>query len=142
VATLPKAASSSALNPKSSLRKLVDLMVDAEVKKVKPTHSDARRDLVSFPEAKVLTLKQDTMIGGHYHLKKEERFILSEGEGLMRIGTGFEQVQTVMQLGRIYTVGRGQYHEFHLTKGSVLVGLNSEPYDPADDYRLPAKEAA
>jgi GDPmannose 4,6-dehydratase len=128
--------------PQVKFAQLVDLMVDAEVKKVKPTHSDARRDLVSFPEAKVLTLKQDTMIGGHYHLKKEERFILSEGEGLMRIGTGFEQVQTVMQLGRIYTVGRGQYHEFHLTKGSVLVGLNSEPYDPADDYRLPEKEAA
>jgi hypothetical protein len=43
-----------------------------------------------------------------------------------------------MQIGTIYSVKPGQYHEFHLSRGSVLIGLNSHPYDPSDDYRLDA----
>jgi GDPmannose 4,6-dehydratase len=122
--------------PKVKFDALVDLMVDAELQKVKPTHSDDRRDLTSYPEAKVLRLKRDAVIGQHYHLRKEESFILSEGSGSMLLETapGLLAMEQ-MQLGKIYIVKPGQYHEFRLTAGSVLVGLNSQPYDPADDYR-------
>lgn len=120
--------------PQVKFAELVNIMVDAEIAKVKPTHSDDRRDLVSYPEAKVLTLKKDAVIGCHYHLKKEESFILSEGQGVLRLGIPAEIVP--MQIGHIYTVSPGQYHEFHLKSGSVLIGLNSLPYDPADDYRI------
>lgn len=119
--------------PKVKFAQLVDIMVDAELAKLQPTHSDDRRDLHSFPEAKLISVKKDTMIGGHYHMRKEEKFILSEGTGSLHLGVPAEIIP--MQIGRVYSVKPGQYHEFHLKCGSVLVGLNSHPYDPADDYR-------
>lgn len=122
--------------PQVKFAELVAIMVDAEIAKVKPTHSDERRDLTSYPEAKVLVVKRDTVIGQHYHLKKIEQFILSEGEGALHLGVPAEII--AMQIGRIYSVKPGQYHEFHLTRGSVLIGLNSHTYDPSDDYRLQA----
>jgi GDPmannose 4,6-dehydratase len=125
--------------PKVKFAELVGIMVDAEIAKLAPTptfHSDERRDLQSFPEGKVLTVKEDTVIGGHYHAKKDELFILSEGEGDMVLGIPEETVP--MQIGKLYTVEAGTPHWFVLKKGSVLVGLNSRPYDPADDYAVEA----
>jgi GDPmannose 4,6-dehydratase len=121
---------------KVKFAELVAIMVDAEVAKLQTTHSDDRRDLTSFPEAKLIAVKKDTVIGRHYHMRKEEKFILSEGEGVLHLGTPAQIVP--MQIGQIYSVKPGQYHEFHLKRGSVLVGLNSHPYDPSDDYRLAA----
>ena len=40
-----------------------------------PTHSDERRDLISFPEGKLLRIKQDAPIGKHYHLYKSSFYI-------------------------------------------------------------------
>lgn len=122
--------------PKVKFAELVNIMVDAEVAKVQPTHSDERRDLHSFPEAKLIEVKKDTVIGRHYHMRKEEKFILSEGVGVLKLGVPAQVIP--MEIGRLYSVKPGQYHEFHLTRGSVLVGLNSHPYDPADDYHLQA----
>lgn len=119
---------------KVKFSELVNIMVDAEVAKLQTTHSDDRRDLTSFPEAKLITVKKDTVIGRHYHMKKEEKFILSEGEGELHLGVPANI--TPMAIGQIYSVKPGQYHEFHIKRGSVLIGLNSHPYDPADDYRL------
>lgn len=116
--------------PKVKFHDLVKIMVDAEMEKVSPVHRDERRDLYSFPEAKLIEVKQDTVIGKHYHLKKEEKFILSQGEGLIRV----DDLKTQMVIGKIYSVKPGEYHEFHLKQGSVLIGLNSRPYDPSDDY--------
>ncbi len=124
--------------PKVKFRALVHLMVDAEVEKIRSSHSDERRDLVTFPEGKLITVKTDTVIGGHYHMRKVERFILSAGEAVMVLGA--ERVP--MAIGTLYTVERGQYHAFEIKAGSILVGLNSEPYDASDDYRLPAASAA
>jgi len=115
---------------------LVAIMVDAELAKLQGSHSDERRDLTSFPEAKLIRVKKDTVIGQHYHLKKEERFVLSEGQAMLVLGTGLERTQWPMEIGRVYTVSPGQYHEFRITRDSVLIGLNSHPYDPADDYRI------
>lgn len=95
------------------------------------SHSDFRRDLFSFPEAKLIRANADTVIGRHYHKIKEELFILSEGECQMRLGVS--EIQ--MEIGKVYEVSPGTYHEFSLKKGSVLIGLNSRPYDASDDYR-------
>lgn len=120
--------------PKVKFAELVAIMVDAELAKVAPTHSDDRRDLHSFPEAKLIAVKKDTVIGRHYHMRKEEKFILSQGDGSLHLGV--PAVVFPMEIGRIYSVKPGEYHEFHLRAGSVLVGLNSHPYDPSDDYRI------
>lgn len=95
-------------------------------------HEDARRSLYSFPEAKVIVAKTDTTIGGHYHKLKEEVFILSEGSCVLWTPFGGAQP---MAIGKLYAVPPETYHEFHLTQGSVLIGLNSRIYDASDDYR-------
>ena len=124
---------------KVKFAELVRIMVDAEMAKLSTSHSDDRRHLQSFPEAKLITVKKDTVIGRHFHKRKEEIFFLSEGYGELVIGPAdkpVERVRLVMVPGKRYTIAPGQYHEFHLKAGSVLIGLNSRPYDAADDYRL------
>jgi D-lyxose ketol-isomerase len=117
---------------KVKFRELVQIMVGAEMDKLRVTHSDDRRDLTTYPEAKLIEVKRDTVIGQHYHSVKTERFILSSGEcDLLLDGR-----RTPMVIGQLYTVVPGQYHEFHAKQGVVLIGLNSHAYDPADDYRL------
>lgn len=118
--------------PKVKFAELVKIMVAAEVAKLTSTHSDDRRDLVSYPEAKVITAKRDTELGGHFHKLKTERFLLVSGEGYI-IRDGREER---MPIGRLYDVPPGVFHSFHLKAGSVLIGLNSRPYDAADDYRM------
>lgn len=117
--------------PKVKFAELVEIMVDAEIAKLQITHSDERRDLTTFPEAKLIEAKKDAVIGGHLHKKKTERFILCEGEALLKLG--FLNIQMVR--GKIYTVAPNEFHEFHVKQGAVIVGLNSHPYDAADDYR-------
>lgn len=118
--------------PKVKFSELVQIMVDAEMDKLRVTHSDDRRDLTTFPEAKLIEAKRDTIIGQHFHVKKEERFLLSKGQCDIVI----DGARSPMLIGEIYTVSPGEYHEFHIKRGAVLVGLNSQPYDPADDHRL------
>lgn len=119
--------------PKVKFKKLVGIMVDAEMAKLSTTHEDDRRTLQSYPEAKVLRLKKDTQIGGHYHKHKDELFILSKGSGTIWLG---DEPPVEMEIGPIYEVKAGTPHWFQLTAGSVLVGLNSRPWDPADDHHV------
>jgi GDPmannose 4,6-dehydratase len=120
--------------PQVKFRELVAIMVDAELAKLRPRHSDERRDLEGYPEAKVLRVKRDTVLGRHYHLRKQEQFILSAGAAFLHLGGG----RIPMEIGRIYTVRPGEPHAFEIVAGSVLVGLNSLPYDPSDDYEVEA----
>lgn len=94
-------------------------------------HEDDRRVLESYPEAKLITAKKDTVIGRHYHKIKTERFILSSGSCEL-ITDG---VSHMMTIGKLYTVEPNVFHEFRIAKDSVLIGLNSHPYDPNDDFK-------
>lgn len=95
-------------------------------------HEDDRRILTSYPEAKILRIKKDCVIGQHYHKIKTEQFILTDGECEMI--TDVERVS--MAIGKLYTIPPCLFHEFNIKKGSVLIGLNSHPYDPTDDYKI------
>lgn len=141
--------------PKVKFAELVNIMVDAEVAKLseeRPVrrslgeggsggggeaapsfHEDDRRTLQSYPEAKVITAKRDCVIGGHYHRRKTEEFVLIEGYCEMRRGENV--CLDPMAIGLRYVVQPGQYHEFHIKAGSVLIGLNSAPYDATDEVR-------
>lgn len=90
-------------------------------------HEDDRRILESYPEAKIITAKKTCIIGQHYHKIKTEKFILNYGNCKLN---GNE-----MQKGLIYTIEPGTHHSFEITEGSILLGFNSHPYDPTDDYR-------
>jgi len=99
-------------------------------------HEDERRILEDWPEAKTITAKEDCVLGNHYHKLKTEKFILIQGEGEIKLDTGFGSIKRKMKIGRLYTVMPFQQHTFTLTKGSVLIGLCSEKFDPSDDYKL------
>lgn len=104
-------------------------------------HEDDRRILESFPEAKIIKAKQDCIIGQHYHKIKTEKFFLVEGEGILKETTNESPIKSwlnieQMPIGKHYHIFPNIYHEFHLKKGAVLIGINSHPYDPTDDYKL------
>lgn len=100
-------------------------------------HEDERRILESFPEAKIIKVKQDCVIGEHYHKIKTEKFVLCEGyctiSGIDNNGITFSED---MKIGYFYTIEPLKYHVFNIKKDSVLLGFNSHPYDPTDDYKL------
>lgn len=94
-------------------------------------HEDERRILESYPEAKIITAKKDTTIGKHYHKVKTEKFILIHGEcEIVRNGFSEDMAKCF-----VYEVIPNTFHEFHIKKDSILLGFNSHPYDPTDDYK-------
>lgn len=103
-----------------------------------PEHEDERRKLFSFPEAKVLEVKEDCVLGEHYHKLKTELFILIKGScNLYRSNNNNETGFWVsMKRGIIYKIVPNTYHMFKIQKGSILIGLNSKPFDATDDYKL------
>jgi GDPmannose 4,6-dehydratase len=127
-----KSAQTLGFTPQVMFSELVKIMVEAEMTKLKTTtiHDDDRRTLEAYPEAKIITAKKDTTIGGHFHKRKTELFILSQGDAMLIREGHMEQ----MKIGQIYTVVPGVFHEFQIREGSVLVGINSQEYDPADDH--------
>jgi mannose-6-phosphate isomerase-like protein (cupin superfamily) len=102
------------------------------------SHSDNRRTITEFGNGsnwklcKVIKIKEDCILGKHYHKKKNESFMLAEGSG--KIGINDEE-PTEMQLFKEYFVPTDMKHEFHLTKCSLLIGLSSEEFDPNDECR-------
>jgi D-lyxose ketol-isomerase len=100
-------------------------------------HEDNRRKLTSFPEAKILEIKEDCVVGGHYHKVKTEYFILSSG-GAHLITNSFDEGHNTifMQPGELITIPPFTEHTFHIKKGSVLIGLCSHEFDPTDDYKI------
>lgn len=102
-------------------------------------HEDERRILESFPEAKIIKVKQDCIIGEHYHKIKTEQFILCDGKCKLvvkNVGGIRMEGKFNMKKGELYIIPPNTYHEFHIEKDSVLIGINSHPYDPTDDYKL------
>lgn len=99
-------------------------------------HEDERRILEDWPEAKIITAKNDCILGGHYHKIKTEKFILVSGKARLVINTMVGDVGKAMKLGFMYTIQPNTPHTFELTKGSVLIGLCSHPFDPSDDYKI------
>ena len=93
---------------------------------------DDRRVLHSFPEAKLLEIKKDCIVGRHSHKIKTELFVLCKGSAILYIQG---KSATSMNIGEIYTVSPGEHHMFEIKAGSVLIGLNSMPFDPQDDYK-------
>lgn len=103
------------------------------------THEDNRRKLTSFPEGKLLEIKQDCVIGKHYHKVKTEYFVLVRGECVIKFFNATTQnviENYPMTIGSMMPAYPNTYHEFHIKAGSILLGLCSHPYDPKDDYHL------
>lgn len=94
-------------------------------------HEDNRRRLEDWPEAKIITAKEDCVLGNHYHKIKTEIFILSVGQAWINVdGKRYQMIK-----GNMYTVYPNQMHSFDIKKDSVLIGLCSHVYDASDDYK-------
>lgn len=98
-------------------------------------NEDDRRKLTAFPEGKMLEIKQDCIVGGHYHKIKTEYFVLTQGKCLLTIIHGVESL-TQMEIGKLYKILPFEFHSFNIKAGSVLIGLCSHPYDHQDDYYI------
>lgn len=99
-------------------------------------HEDDRRKLIEWSGgaiSKALIAKQDCYVGDHYHRNKEERFLLLSGTALdVIIG---EDCLGMADGPEEFTVPANTYHRFHLQKGSILLGVCSEEFDPNDEIK-------
>lgn len=106
---------------------------------LKLVNQDHRRSLYEFGEgkwkcAKYIEVKDDCEIGGHYHLKKDECFLLLEGEMKVKVGQGVELKVFTVHAPAVVEVPKGMYHSFTVKRGSKIVGLMSEKYNKQDDH--------
>lgn len=128
--------------PKVKFNELVKIMMKAELDKINIKNytantlvsSDNRRDLYEFGNnsnwkvIKYLDIKEDCTIGDHYHKNKDELFILLSGQAKYN-DYYFSPMQEI-------EVIRGSYHKFEIKKGSKLLCLASETFDPNDEIKI------
>lgn len=140
--------------PKVKFNELVNIMMQAELDKINniittnksyiteivPANSDNRRDLYEFrihdkswKVCKYLKIKEDCIIGDHFHNKKDELFILLSGEAIFSTNNGNDKLIT--GFNEIY-VPRNTYHKFDIKKGSELICLATEQFDENDELKL------
>lgn len=99
-------------------------------------HEDYRRSLVEyisdFPirTSKILTMKEDSAVGNHYHKLKDDVFFLLKGSGTMVL----DNRATDFSAGDCILVKAGTSHSFLLKKGSILIESSTTPYDKSDEY--------
>lgn len=94
-------------------------------------HEDERRILEDFPEGKILTIKEDSIVGKHYHKIKTEIFYLVNGSGFVTL----DGVRSQIELSKPMFIPPLTKHEFELKAGSVLLGFCSHPYNSDDDIK-------
>lgn len=103
-------------------------------------HEDARRRLIEWAEGefkvcKVVIAESDCVVGDHYHLKKDEKFLLLSGRCISATIGG--AVTYDPRPPFYFDVPRGIYHRFELEKGAVLLGVATERFDKDDE--IPGK---
>jgi quercetin dioxygenase-like cupin family protein len=103
----------------------------------KPIHSDSRRDLYEFeyPHSKIVVAKQRCTLGNHYHKLKDEEFVLVAGEAFVLLGGEDWRQMKIMEPVKVEA---GRVHTFDLARDSILIGYSTKPYDPTDEYPVPA----
>lgn len=107
------------------------------IEELKKVHEDNRRSIFEFGAygnwkvCKYLEIKEDCIIGDHYHRGKDECFLLSKGEANIILGSETSKVVAPM----VINVSRNTYHLFDIRKGSILICLASEEHTPNDDHK-------
>lgn len=110
-------------------------MLTEELKRV---HEDNRRAIFEFGNGgnwkvcKYLEIKEDCIVGDHYHRKKDECFLLLNGEADVTLSN---EPSLHLIAPCIINVARGTYHLFDIKKGSKLICLASEEHDHKDDHK-------
>jgi cupin superfamily acireductone dioxygenase involved in methionine salvage len=102
-------------------------------------HEDDRRIIFdwaqgNFKSAKAVIIKEEMAVGDHLHKNKEEEFFLLSGRFLeITVGNLF-----LLNIDAPYHVKipKNTYHKFVCEKGSVLLGVATELFDPNDEIKL------
>ncbi len=98
-------------------------------------HEDSRRTLTEWISdapirmCKVIEVKEDSVLGNHYHEKKEDYFYLLKGSGSWKIGEESGELKE----GDCLHAGLGVPHTFTLKAGSILLESSTTPYDKEDE---------
>jgi len=101
-------------------------------------HEDNRRKLIEwisdFPIrcCKILIMKENGEVGGHYHNKKIDTFYLLKGGGTFEIG---DTAGTLIE-GGCYRATMGELHTFKLKAGSILLEASTTPFDKNDENKV------
>ena len=101
-------------------------------------HDDARRRLIEFGSGtfkvcKALVAKEGCVVGDHHHRLKDESFLLLSGKAVYVVIGG--ETWCNVEAPYEWHVPRGTYHRFEFTPGSVLIGIGTERFDPADEIK-------
>lgn len=102
-------------------------------------HEDERRTLielfngVAFKNCKVIIAKSNEPIGGHYHLKKDDLFMLLSGLA-KRVVIGDDEEEDIPPI-RKWFVPRKTFHLFELEPGSILLEASTTAFDSDDEVR-------
>lgn len=82
---------------------------------------------------KLLKLAPGSTVGNHYHLEKDELFILVSGRiDKIRLS---DRTFSDLTAPAAWLVNRGEYHSYHCDEEVVLMCLSTEGYSSHDDYR-------
>ena len=101
-------------------------------------HEDNRRTLTEwiadFPIrcCKVVEMKEDGVLGNHYHKNKQDFFYLLKGTGYYWIGGNGGTINE----GDCLTALPIEPHSFELKAGSILLEASTTPYDKEDEISL------
>jgi len=106
-------------------------------------HEDNRRTLIEwvkdFPirTCKVLIVKEDCLLGAHYHNKKIDTFYLLKGSGKYKIGNG---KWTKLIEEDCLMADLNVPHSFKLKSGSILLEASTTPYDKEDEISINSEQ--
>jgi mannose-6-phosphate isomerase-like protein (cupin superfamily) len=102
-------------------------------------HEDNRRTLIEwvkdFPirTCKVLIVKEDSVLGAHYHNNKVDTFYLLKGSGEYKMGS--DEWQELKEEDCVRAELKVP-HSFKLKAGSILLEASTTPYDKEDEIPL------
>jgi mannose-6-phosphate isomerase-like protein (cupin superfamily) len=98
---------------------------------------DNRRAIFEFGNGgnwkvcKLLNIKEDCVIGDHYHKNKDECFLLISGEADVILDGKLFEVEPFT----VIDVPKFVHHTFNIKNGSLLLCLASQEHNPKDDHK-------
>ncbi len=106
-------------------------------------HEDERRVLteyitgIPFKRAKILEVKEKSILGKHYHRESDDVFYLFKGRGryYLKPLKGMA-VENLMYEGDCIFVPRDVIHTFELDAGSIMLEVSSEIYNKNDEIQV------
>ncbi len=116
-------------------------MKGVEIRKIKLVHEDKRRGIweimngeLSIKNMKILKVKEDSYLGGHWHVYGEVMHILKGGSSdykMKNLDTGEEEVFPLGEGDTVFRTGR-IIHGGTFFKGSIVIDGACESYISSD----------